>query len=120
MPDKEIFMRIKDAILKAIITDASKDKDQKADRRGDKITLTTSPTPVVGRYVQQVKTHNRKSKAGGSTRVRTHQRVYQGYTPIQLPSGQWRMVNKIKKPSKKYTEQGMQDLIVEAIKQEFK
>ena len=120
MPDKEIFIRIKDAILKAVIRDASKESNQQADQQGDKITITTSPTPVAGRYVQQVKTHNRKSKDGGVKRVRSHQRFYKGYMPIQLPSGQWRMVNQIKKHPKRYKEQDLQDLIVEAIKQEFK
>ena len=85
--------------------------------------------PIIGRYVQQVKTHNRNITGGGSKRIRAHQRVYSGYRPIQLPNGQWRMMSalpaiKATKPisrstTKRYTGKAMEKLIADAIKAEF-
>ena len=125
MPDKEIFSKIKDAIFNAVAKEAYSN-GQLTNKEADKITINDSPTkkeksfvPVVGRYVQQVKTHNRKGK-----RVKAHQRFYNGYIPIQLQSGQWRMVSRVKKPAsnsstQRYTEKDMESLIVNAIKQAF-
>tara|TARA_Y100000296_G_C4981698_1_gene160919 strand:- start:78 stop:551 length:474 start_codon:yes stop_codon:yes gene_type:complete len=85
--------------------------------------------PVAGSYVQQVKTHNRRSK-DGVKRIRSHQRFYKGHVPIQLSNGQWRMVSQIpelkaKKPinktaMKRYTGKVMEKLIADAIKKDFK
>ena len=117
MPNDDIFIKIDNAILNAIEKDAN--SEGQATKRGFntiEITEEKAFTPVVGQYVQEVKSFVRKGK-----RIRAHQRIYNGYIPIKLPSGEWRMVSRLRKSTlKQYTEQTMIDLISAAIKQEFR
>ena len=152
MPDKDTLDRIKKAILAAVEKDSvkwSEDMEQKHPKwRGsrvstkgrdsitfgfdneyaNKLEVGSPAKPVVGRYVQQVKSHNRK-QGRSKQRIRQHRRFYKNHIPVQLPDGQWRMVSSIpevkatkpfsKAATRRYTGKDMEKLIADAVKYEF-
>jgi len=152
-PSEDTINRIKKAILSAIEKDSSvwmddleekypKWKGSRVLTKGeDSLTFGFDNTdanmfevgspakPVVGRYIQQVSSHNRRPKGKSKQRIKSHRRVYKNHAPIQLSNGQYRMVSRIpefkaKKPvsksaTKRYTGKSMEKLIADAIKNEF-
>ena len=153
MPDEATIDKIKDAILLAIEKDSSawmddleekypKWKGSRVLTKGqdsltfgfdntdaDKLEVGSPAKPVIGTYIQKVKSHNRK-QGRSKQRIRRHSRTYKNHIPVQLPDGQWRMVSSIpevkakrpisKSATKRYTGKDMEELIADAIKDAFK
>ena len=114
-------------------------------KEANELEVGTPAKSVTGSYTQRVSPHQRnlgKQKKNFVTaltkkvpkrkkvNVKSHKRVYTGYTPIQLASGEWRMMDKIpaqkakklisKSVKKRFTEKVLEKSIIDAIKNEFK
>ena len=124
---QEVFIRFRETIVRAFATDARL-KLQKVTQTDDKVIIEEQDKiPVMGKYVQNVKAHNRK----GTKRVRAHKRVYKNYKPVKLPksigsgASPWRMVrwDFPQLPGQEkidFTkEENVEKFIVDAIVQEF-